>query len=43
MTEREKEIRSLLVLMRIDHQLGNHGDVKKAIERAIALLDGVAQ
>ena len=41
MTEREKEIRSLLVLMRIDLQLGRHSDVKKGIEHAIALLDGV--
>lgn len=42
MTEREKEIRSLLVLMQIHHKLGWHEDVKKGIEHAIALLDGVA-
>ena len=41
MTDREKKIRSLLVLMRIDQQLGRNGDVKKGIEQAIALLDGV--
>ena len=43
MTEREKEIRSLLVLMRIDLQLGRQGDVWKAIEQAIALLDGAGK
>ena len=35
------ELRRLLVLMRIDHKLGDRAAVAKAIEQAIALLDGV--
>lgn len=34
------ELRRLLVLMRIDHKLGDRAQVAKAIEEAIALIDG---
>lgn len=35
------ELRRLLVLMRIDLKLGNRAEVEKAIEEAIAVIDGV--
>ena len=42
MTPQERvELRRLLVLMRIDHKLGDRAAVEKAIEEAIAVIDGV--
>ncbi len=35
------ELRRLLVLMRIDHKLGDRAQVEKAIEQAIAVIDGI--
>jgi hypothetical protein len=37
------ELRRLLVLMRIDHKLGDRAQVEKAIEQAIAVIDGIGK